>query len=35
MSSLDVGAVLIILGILGGLAWAVYNRLHSNASERK
>lgn len=30
MGTLDVPEVLIILGILAGIAWAVYNRTHSH-----
>ena len=30
---LDVGEVLIILGILGCVAWGIYNRLHPNVSK--
>jgi len=30
---LDIGEILIILGILGGVAWAIYNRLHPNVSK--
>ena len=30
---LDIGEILIILGILGGLAWAIYNRLHPNRDQ--
>jgi hypothetical protein len=29
--NLDVPEILIILGILAGIAWAVYNRLHPHA----
>jgi hypothetical protein len=32
---LDIPEILIILGILAGLAWAVYNRLHPVAAARK
>jgi len=35
MRSLDVPEVLIILGILAGLAWAVYNWTHPHASSHK
>jgi hypothetical protein len=34
MGNLDVPEVLIILGILGGIAWAIYNRTHQNAVKR-
>jgi hypothetical protein len=30
---LDAGAILIILGVLAGLAWAVYNRRHAQPSK--
>ncbi len=30
MGNLDVPEVLIIMGILGGIAWAIYNRTHPN-----
>jgi len=30
MGNLDVPEVLIIMGILGGIAWAIYNRRHPN-----
>jgi hypothetical protein len=30
MGNLDVPEVLIIMGILGGIAWAIYNRTHSS-----
>ena len=32
---LDVPEILIILGILAGVAWAVYNRLHPHVNVRK
>lgn len=31
MGPLDIPGVLIILGILGGIAWAIYNWTHPNA----
>jgi hypothetical protein len=30
---LDIGEILIVLGILAGAAWAIYNRLHPNVSK--
>jgi hypothetical protein len=35
MGSLDIPEVLILLGIVGILAWAAYNRLHPGAGESK
>ena len=32
---LDVPEILIILGILAGVAWAIYNRLHPHVEIRK
>jgi len=32
---LDVPEILIVLGILGVVAWAIYNRLHPDAGVRK
>jgi hypothetical protein len=35
MGTLDVPEILILLGILGGIAWAIYNRLYTNPGERR
>jgi hypothetical protein len=35
MRSLDIPEVLILVSIIGILAWAVYNRLHPGAGESK
>ena len=35
MSHLDVPEVLILLGILGGIAWAVYNWRHPYTGHRR
>jgi len=32
---LDVPEALIILGILAGVAWAIYNRIHPHVEVRK
>ena len=32
---LDVPEILIILGILGGVAWAIYNWLHPNVTSMR
>jgi hypothetical protein len=34
MGNLDVPEVLIILGILAGIAWAIYNRTHPDPGKR-
>lgn len=35
MGHLDVPEVLILLGILGGIAWAIYNRRHPQTGPRR
>jgi len=35
MGSLDIPEILIILGILGGIAWGLYNWTHPNMDPRK
>jgi hypothetical protein len=34
MSHLDVPEILILLGILGGIAWAIYNWTHPHRERR-
>jgi len=34
MPSLDVPEVLILLGIVGGIAWAIYNYTHPHYGKR-
>jgi hypothetical protein len=34
MGNLDVPEVLIVVGILAGIAWAIYNRTHPNPDKR-
>jgi hypothetical protein len=35
MGTLDVPEILILLGILGGIAWAIYNWRHPYRSQRR